>query len=165
MDMCITGTGTEHKVFLLTNRNSWISEESIMQSNSISLSSYLLSQENIRELIKIEEVDPTSGDGGCCSSGANVNSKDVYTFCKEEYIGDESEINSTQFPSETQLNRQFTMRKYLRQHQNIPTGEKHIKCNEYGKSSQISVIKHIFKYIVISTSYTHIHVNFFLGRL
>ena len=98
-------TGTEHKVFQyrLNHRNSWISEESIIQSNSISLSSYLLSQENIRELIKIEEMDPTSGDSGCCSSGANVNSKDVYTFCKEEYMADESEISSTQFPSKTHL--------------------------------------------------------------
>ena len=33
------------------------------------LSSYLLSQEHVRELIKIEEMDSTSGDGGCCVSG------------------------------------------------------------------------------------------------
>ena len=110
-------------------------------------SSYLLSQENDRELIKIEEMDPTSVDVGCCSSDSTEDSKDVYTFCREEYMGDESEISSTQFPSETQLmfyerphhtekpckcnncDRQFTMKKYLRQHQTMHTGEKSNKCD------------------------------------
>ena len=132
MDMCTTDT--EHNVFqyMLNHRNLWISEESIMESNSISLSSYLLSQENVRELIKIEEMDPTIGDGGCCSIGANENSKDIYTCCKEEYMGDISEISSTKHPSKTlfmtyerphqteksyecnKFNGQFTMKKYLR---------------------------------------------------
>ena len=159
MDMCVTGTEYDVFQYKVNHRNSWISEDSIAELNSIPFSSYLLSQENVRELIKIEEMDPTSDDGGCCSSGANQDSKDVYTFCKEEYMGDESEISSTQFPSEIQLmfyviphqtekpckcnkcESQFTMKKYSRQHQIIPTGEKPIKYNEYGKqSSQISCL-------------------------
>ena len=90
MDMCITGTEHDAFQYMLNHTNSWISKESIMESNSIALSSYLLSQENVRELIKIEEMDPTSGDGGCCSRGTTEDSKDVYNFCKEEYMAHES---------------------------------------------------------------------------
>ena len=101
--MCITGT--EHNVFqyMITHGNSWISQESIMESNSFPLSSYLLSQENVRELIKIEEIDSTSGDSSCCSSGATEDSKDFYNFCGEGYMLCEPEISSAQFPSKTQL--------------------------------------------------------------
>ena len=129
-------TGTEHNIFLymVSHRDSWISQESILESNSILLSSYLFSQENVRELIKIEEMDPTNGDGGCCSSDATEDSKDVYNFCGEEYLAHESEISSAQLTSKTELmfhkrphqtekpykcnkcDRQFTMKKYLRQH-------------------------------------------------
>ena len=69
MDMFITGTENDVFQYMVNHGDSWISQESIMESNSILLSSYLLSQENVRELIKIEEMDSISDDGGCCSSG------------------------------------------------------------------------------------------------
>ena len=95
--MCITGT--EHNVFqyMVNHGNSWISQESIMESNSFLLSSYLLSQENVRELIKIEEMDSISDDGGCRSIFTE-DSKNVYNFCEEEYTSCESEISNTHFP-------------------------------------------------------------------
>ena len=151
MDMCITGT--EHNIFqyMVHHRNSWISEESLIESNSIPLSSYLLSQENVREFIKIEEMDPTSGDGGYCSNGATEDSKVVYNFYGGELTTWKSEISSTQFQSKTKLishkrphqtdkphkcdkcDRQFTMKKYLKQHQITHTGDRCFKCDECGK--------------------------------
>ena len=108
-----------------------------MESNSIPLSSYLHSQENIREHIKIEEMDPTSDDDGCCSSVGAEDSKDIYTFCGEQYMAEESEIRSTQFPSKREkpykCDGQFTMKKHLRQHEVIHTGEICFKCDECGK--------------------------------
>ena len=71
MDTCIAGT--EHGVFqyFINHGNSWISQESIMASNSFLLPSYLLSQENIREIIKIEEMDSISSDDGHCLIGTS----------------------------------------------------------------------------------------------
>ena len=85
--MDISIAGTDHDVFryMVDHGNSWISEESIMASSNVLVSSYLVSQENIREVIKIEEMLPISGDGQCFS-GATEDSKDVYTFYGEEYI-------------------------------------------------------------------------------
>ena len=53
MDMYITGTEQNIFQYMINHRNSWIS---------------------VRELIKIEEMDPTTGDGGCCSSGDTEDS-------------------------------------------------------------------------------------------
>ena len=99
MDMCITGTGNlmclniyiqihrvQYQLYMLNHKNSWISQESITTSNSFLLSSYLLSQDNIRLLIKIEEVDLINGNISCCSNGATEDSKDVYNFYGEQYI-------------------------------------------------------------------------------
>ena len=70
---------TDHNVFqyMISHGSLWISEESIMTSNNILLlSSYLTSQENVREVIKIEEMSPISGDNPCFS-GATEDTKDV----------------------------------------------------------------------------------------
>ena len=58
-------TGTEHDVcrYMINHGNSWISQESMMTSNMFLVSTYLVSQENVREVIKIEEMDPIGGGG------------------------------------------------------------------------------------------------------
>ena len=62
--MDISVAVTEHDVFqyMIYHTNSWISQESIMPSNSFLVSSYFLSQENVGDLIKIEELDPIGDD-------------------------------------------------------------------------------------------------------
>ena len=86
--------------FMVTHGNSWIEEENIMTSNNLLLSSYLTSQENIREVIKVEEMSPTTGDDSCFS-GATEDTKDVYTSGGEEYSTYQSDIHNTHFPSKT----------------------------------------------------------------
>ena len=94
--------GTDYNVFqyMFNHENSWIPEESIMASSSLLLSAYLTSQENVVEVIKIEEMSPISSNDPCVS-GATEDVKYVHTSCREGYIHCESEICSTQFPSET----------------------------------------------------------------
>ena len=103
MDM--HNAGTKHNIFqyLINHGNSWISQESIMASNNLLLTPYLLSQENIREVIKIEEMVSTSSDDGHCLGSNTLDSKDFYTFCRDEYKTYPSEVCSTQIPSTTHL--------------------------------------------------------------
>ena len=162
-------TGTEHKVFqyMVNHGNSWISQESIMESNSILLSSYMLSQENVRELIKIEEMDSISDGGGCCSSVVAEDLKHVYNLCEEEYMSCESEISNKHFPPKTQLmahtrlhqieksytcdkfDGQFTTKTDIGQHQTMHNEEKCFKCNEGGK--QFTHNSHLKQHKVIHT--------------
>ena len=158
-------TGTEHKVFqyMVNHGDSWISGESILESNSTMLSSYLFSQENVREVIKIEEMDSTSGDGGCCSSSVADDSKEIYNFYGKEYKARNSEISSTLCPSKTHerphetekpykcdtCGQQFTLKIYLKQHQTVHTGEKVFTCDECGK--QFSRIGNLKRHQLIHT--------------
>ena len=151
--MDIRIAGTEHDVYqyMVNHGHSWISQESMMTSNRFLLSSYLVSQENVREVIKIEEMDPIDGDDGCCSSGPTEDLTNVYTFNRKEYMDYESKTCCLQVPSNTHLwphgrshqtekpyrcgkcDKCFTMKKYLNKHQVIHAGEKAFKCNECGK--------------------------------
>ena len=45
-----------------------------------------MSQENVREIIKIEEMDSLNSDDGYCMSGITEDSKDVYTFQRDGYM-------------------------------------------------------------------------------
>ena len=131
-----------------------------MASSILLLPSYLLSQENVRELIKIEEMDPISTDDGHCLSGGTEDSKDLYTFCGNNYMAYESEMCSTLIESQTQFiahrnphttekpytcddcNKQFSQKANLRQHKVIHTGEKAFECAECSKRfSQSSTLK------------------------
>ena len=160
MDISICGT-TDDNVFqyMVSHGNSWILHESIIVSNNFQVTSYLASQENVREIIKIEEMLPTS-DNDQSFYGDTEDSKDVYTSCGEDYITYESEICSTQFPSKThpmlherlqktekpykcdQCDKQFAMKAILKQHQVIHKKEKPFKCDQCGKQfSQSSYLK------------------------
>ena len=70
--MDISIAGTEHNVFqyILNHGNSWVSQESIMAYRKHLVSSYLVSQQNVREIIKIEEMDHISDDDCHCLSNA-----------------------------------------------------------------------------------------------
>ena len=150
MDTSIAGTDEDVYQYMVSHGISWISEESIMTCCKLLVSSYLTSQENIREVIKIEEVSPIS-DHDPCFSGATEDTKDVYTSFGEEYMTDEPNIYNTQFPSNThpmlheklqktekpykcdQCDKQFTTKTYLKQHQFIHQIEKSFKCDQCDK--------------------------------
>ena len=55
-----------------------------MVSSNLLVSSYLISQEYGKEVIKIEEVSPISDDDPCFS-GTTEDKKGVYTSCGEGY--------------------------------------------------------------------------------
>ena len=78
MDTSIAGTDEDVYQYMVSHGSSWISEENIMTCRKLLVSSYLTSQENIREVIKIEVVSPISGDNPCFS-GATEDTKDVHT--------------------------------------------------------------------------------------
>ena len=101
MDAFITSNGCDVFEYVINHGNSWISHESIMASNNNMVSSYLFSQENFREIIKIEEMDAISGADVQCSSTATEDSKDVYTFNSEECMSYKSEICNKSIPSKT----------------------------------------------------------------
>ena len=84
--------------YMIKHGNSWILE-SEMEYSSLLVSSYLTSQENLREVIKIEdeEMVPISGYSHNLF-GDNKDLKDVLAFVREECMACESEIRSTQFP-------------------------------------------------------------------
>ena len=161
MNMDISTCSTDDDVFeyMVNHGNSWILHESIM------VSSYSSSQENIREIIKIEEMLPIS-DNDQSSIGNTEDSKDVYTLYGEECTTYVSE-GSTKFPSKThpmlheklhktekqyecdKCGKQFTTKSYLKQHQFIHTGEKAFKCDECGK--QFTVCASLKRHKLIHT--------------
>ena len=56
MDISIDGTDCNVFQYIVNHGNSWISEEIILTSSYLLVSSYLTSQENVREVIKIEDT-------------------------------------------------------------------------------------------------------------
>ena len=100
MDISVAGTDYDVFQYLVSHGISWISEETIMASNNLLVSSYLTSQEYGREVIKIEEMSPIRDDDPCFS-GSTGDTKDIHMSSREEYIPCESEIYSTLFSSET----------------------------------------------------------------
>ena len=144
---------TEHNVYqyMVNHENSWISQESLMALKKRLVSSYLVSQQNVREIIKIEEVDPISDVDGQCLNGTIEDSKDVYSFEREEYMSYKSEIYNIKIPSKNhfmpherpyqtekpykcdECGKQFSQHSCLKQHKIVHTGQKHFKCDECGK--------------------------------
>ena len=143
MDKCMAGTDCNVFQYMVNHGNSWVSQESIMASNSLLLSSHLASQQTVREIIKIEieEMDPTSDDDdGHYFSASTEDSKDGHTFDEEEYMACKSEIYNTQIPTTTLVENPCkrdkydkSMKKYTKQHPTAHTGKKCFKCDECGK--------------------------------
>ena len=77
----IAGTDDDLFEYMITHGNSWIAEESMMASNSFLLSSYLVTQKNVQEIIKIEEVS-ISGEGlymsGAAEEVVSMSNDDLY---------------------------------------------------------------------------------------
>ena len=77
---------------MFNHGSSWVPQESIMECRSNLVFSYLLSQEKVKEIIKVEEIDPVSSDDIYLLSDATGDVKD------RSY---ELNISTTQFPSKT----------------------------------------------------------------
>ena len=145
----ISVTSTSHDVcqYMLHHGNSWLLQETIMTSSRQLVSSYLTSQENIREVIKIEESDLI------CSDGVTEDSKVVYTFHREEYMTYGSDMSNIQFPSKPhpllherhpkteepckcdKCGETFTMKRYRKEHQIIHSRENYMTCEKYSLPS------------------------------
>ena len=59
--------------FMVNHGNTWVSQENLMVSNPVELSSYLALEENVREVIKIEEIYADESD----NDNSNVGTKDT----------------------------------------------------------------------------------------
>ena len=85
MDISIAGNDHDLFQYMVNHGNSWIAEENIMASSNLLVSSYLTSQENIREVIKIEDMFPISGDDPSFS-GAMEDAKKMFIPLMEKNI-------------------------------------------------------------------------------
>ena len=90
MDISFAVTDNDVFQYMLNHGNSWVPQESIMECRSNLVFSCLVSQQNVREIIKIEEMDPVSSDGNHCLSDATGDVRD------KSY---ELDICSPQFPT------------------------------------------------------------------
>ena len=125
-------------------------------SNSLLLPSYL----NVREIIKIEEMNPISDDGRCLND-TTKDLKDVYSFCRVMDLGHEISFWWKLCTSCTRIR----PKSHLMAHKNPHTTEMPYKCDECDKPfsqkanfRQRQVIhtwKEAFKYVEYSKQFTH----------
>ena len=73
MNISICGNNPEEIEYMVGHGSTWLAQENLAVSNPILLSSYLALKENIREVVKIEEISSDEYDNG----NSSVVTKDM----------------------------------------------------------------------------------------
>ena len=157
MNISTCGYDLEQLEYMVSHGTLWLSQENVIASNPILLSSYLASKENIREIIKIEEICDEESDNGNSSVATKDTTRDISisveekpyicaTFSKQFCLESQLECYQGIHEEEETFKREVCSKQFSQSanliFQGTYTGEKYFSCGEYSKQfSQIGNLK------------------------